>query len=575
MAEITNKEKVQFIRTVLAEHDNVWDERKADMRKYKAAYLTEFYKERAAFDENAQLRVETSDAYAYIEGFIASLFSKSPSVEVGGDVQGKGNKKLIKEIANRFLFDQKAQLELSSRLALIYPNSFIKLYPRDAGNILDKVGIKACSPWEVIVDRDASVWGEMRFVGHIYFETVASMNERFGRKKWNAVRKEDYFNKNIPGSKDPYTSVDQSSLPNQFLYCKVVELYDFINGKLYFWSPNWSNGDGILSEDDIPLEENDGTLISPIIPLYYSRVPDQPMDGISAMKRIYDQVYEKNILRSFWANAVRRDTRQFLVKEGAIDEEALAKITAGIDGAMIPVDAEHLAGVIAVVPSVPISSNHSLYLNQIDADLARGSVMAPFTRGETTKASATEIAALAQYTASEIGRLARERDSMIEKIASKYIRIISLMADEGEKEVIILEGQPTLVTPQKLEGKFKFVALDQASTPIAESVRRQQLLQLIPVILQLGVEPWKIRDEVIRLFDLPRQFSETEEVQQEIGPRSQEGALQAIAGGRGRPPTAREDGAPFDTLPPSPEEEAAKQFGAGRGLKFPMPGDFD
>ena len=61
------------------------------------------------------------------------------------------------------------------------------------------------------------------------------------------------------------------------------------------------------------------------------------MDGLSAMKRIYDQVYEKNILRSFWANAVRRDTRQYLVREGAIDEESLAKITAGIDGAMITV----------------------------------------------------------------------------------------------------------------------------------------------------------------------------------------------------------------------------------------------
>jgi len=563
MAEITNQEKVSFIRTILSQHDSVWDERQSDMRKYKAAYMTEFYKERAAFDASAQLRVETSDAYAYIEGYIASLFSKSPAIEVGGDIQGKGNKKLVKEVSNRFLFAQKNQLELASRLALIYPSSFIKLYPRDATNILDRVGIKACSPWDIIVDRDANVWDEMRYVGHIYFETVASMNERFGRKKWNPVKKEDYFKKGENRGRDPYNGAEETALPNQFLYCKIVEIYDFINGKLYFWTPNWKNGEGILSEDDIPLEANDGTLISPIIPLYYSRVPDQPMDGISAMKRIYDQIYEKNILRSFWANAVRRDTRQFLVREGAIDEEALAKITAGIDGAMIPVDAESLAGVISVVPSVPISSNHSLYLQQIDQDLAKGSVMAPFSRGETTKASATEVAALAQYTASEIGRLARERDQMIEQVAYKYVRIVSLIADEGQKETIILEGVPTMVTPDKLEGKFKYVALDQASTPIAEGVRRQQLLQLVPVLTQLGVEPWKIRDEIIRLYDLPRAFSETEEVQQELGPRAV-----------GRPPLAREDGAPFENMPPSPEEEMAKQFGAGRGLKFPMPGDF-
>lgn len=562
---LTHSEKNGFVRAVVAEHEALWAERQSDMRKYKAAYMTNFYKERNAFDTHAQLRVETSDAYAYIEGFIASLFSKAPSIEIGADIQGKGNKNMIKEIANRFLFEQKTQLEIASRLALIYPNAFMKLYPKDSTNILDRVGIKALSPWEVIVDRDATTWDEQRFIGHIYYETVAGMNHKFGSKKWNPITKTNYFEEHGAPA-DPYESTD--NLPNQFLYCKVVELYDMINGKLYFWSPNWSGGDKLLSEDDIPLEDHNDEPVAPIVPLYYSRVPDQPMDGISAMKRIYDQVYEKNILRSFWANAVRRDTRQYLVKEGAIDEEALAKITAGIDGAMIPVDAETLGNIISVVPSIPISSNHSLYLQQIDQDLAKGSVMAPFTRGETTKTSATEIAALAQYTASEIGRLARERDGMIEQIAEKYIRIISLIAEEKSKEVILLEGTPEIVTPEKLQGKFKYAALDQASTPIAESVRRQQLLQLVPVLTTLGVEPWKIRDEIIRLYDLPRQFSETPEVQAELDPR-------AIAEGE-KMPKARPDGAPFTTEPVSPEEEVAKQFGAGRRgtIPFPMPGDF-
>ncbi len=562
---LTHSEKNGFVRAVVAEHEALWAERQSDMRKYKAAYMTNFYKERNAFDTHAQLRVETSDAYAYIEGFIASLFSKAPSIEIGADIQGKGNKNMIKEIANRFLFEQKTQLEIASRLALIYPNAFMKLYPKDSTNILDRVGIKALSPWEVIVDRDATTWDEQRFIGHIYYETVAGMNHKFGSKKWNPITKTNYFEEHGAPA-DPYESTD--NLPNQFLYCKVVELYDMINGKLYFWSPNWSGGDKLLSEDDIPLEDHNDEPVAPIVPLYYSRVPDQPMDGISAMKRIYDQVYEKNILRSFWANAVRRDTRQYLVKEGAIDEEALAKITAGIDGAMIPVDAETLGNIISVVPSIPISSNHSLYLQQIDQDLAKGSVMAPFTRGETTKTSATEIAALAQYTASEIGRLARERDGMIEQIAEKYIRIISLIAEEKSKEVILLEGTPEIVTPEKLQGKFKYAALDQASTPIAESVRRQQLLQLVPVLTTLGVEPWKIRDEIIRLYDLPRQFSETPEVQAELDPR-------AIAEGE-KMPKARPDGAPFSTEPVSPEEEVAKQFGAGRRgtIPFPMPGDF-
>jgi len=48
-----------------------------------------------------------------------------------------------------------------------------------------------------------------------------------------------------------------------------------------------------------------------------------------------------------------------------------------------------------------------------------------------------------------------------------------------------------------------------------------------------------------------------------------------VAEGR-KMPKARPDGAPFTTQPPSPEEEVAKQFGAGRRgtIPFPMPGDF-
>ncbi len=138
------------------------------------------------------------------------------------------------------------------------------------------------------------------------------------------------------------------------------------------------------------------------------------MEGLSAVARVYDQFYEKNILRTYWANAVRRDSRQYLYREGMVDEEALAKITAGVDGAMIPIDSDTLSGIIVPVGVEPISSNFDRYLAAIEGDINRGSSLAPFARGEATKATATEITALAAYSASEIGKLARERDNAIE-----------------------------------------------------------------------------------------------------------------------------------------------------------------
>ena len=101
----------------------------------------------------------------------------------------------------------------------------------------------------------------------------------------------------------------------------MVELYDLLADELYFWSPNYSNGEKLLDKEVIPARTYDDRPLAPIAPLYYARVPDRPLEGMSAMARVYDQVYEKNILRTYWANSVRRDSRQFIYKEGSFDEE--------------------------------------------------------------------------------------------------------------------------------------------------------------------------------------------------------------------------------------------------------------
>jgi len=249
--------------------------------------------------------------------------------------------------------------------------------------------------------------------------------------------------------------------------------------------------------------------LPPIVPLYYSRIPDSPMEGYSSLFRIYDQIFEKNIVRSFWANAIRRDSRQYLYKEGKIDEDALAKITAGVDGAMIAVDADSLDGLIKVVEVPPLSTNFDRYLLAIESDLQRGSVLAPFTRGEATKATATEVAALANYTASEIGKMARERDEAIELMSQIYIRmLVDLLKSEDVEDTVIADGEVFRVTAEKLEGKFRFAASDQSNTPVASVMKRNELIQLLPVLQGLGIDPAKIKEQIIRQFDLPKSFGE-------------------------------------------------------------------
>lgn len=507
----TEKDRIQFIRAALQQHSDFWDELRPLMRKYRNAYMTKFYEDMSYTTEDTSIRVETADAYASIESMMGSLFTKYPGVELKPDIGGKGDLVLTRELSNNWLSSCRQQFENAARMALIYTHSFLKLAPRESNRLLGKVALRAIPPWQVIVDRDAAAWEDSRFVGHVYYLSVDEAVAKFGNKKFVGAAQKDYFTDYERNTDRSYRSYgDSPDLPNEYLYIEVVEMYDFVNNELTFWSSHYKSGTELLEKAAIPVMTYDGRPLSNLVPFYFARRPDRPMEGYAAMARIYDQVFEKNILRTFWANAVRRDSRQFIYKEGAFDEEALAKITSGVDGAMIPTDSDTLDGLIRAVEVPPISSNHAAYLNYVEQDLQKGSLTAGFTRGEASKATATEVSALMQYTASELGKMARDRDSTIEAAALLYIRMLIPLIEDSEKEVITTSDGARIVSSEKLDADWTFYATDGGSTPMTDMVKKQQIMQLLAPLVQLGVSPNAIRSEVVRLFDLPEQFNEAE-----------------------------------------------------------------
>jgi len=505
----TEKDRIQFIRASLQQHTDFWDTLRPEMRRYRNAYMTKFYEGEGMLDGDSSIRVETADAYAGIESLMGSLFTKYPSVEVAPDITGRGDLQLTKEVSNNWLKTCRSQIENGARMALIYTHSFLKLAPRESNSLLSKVAMRAVPPWQVILDRDAAAWEDSRFIGHVYYISVDEATDKFGAKKWTGSGQRDYFTDSERNTDRSYRSYgDSADLPNEYLYIEIVEMYDFINKELLFWSSAWKSGEELLERAPIPVTTFDGRPLSNIVPFYFSRRPDRPMEGYSALGRVYDQCFEKNILRTFWANAVRRDSRQFIYKEGAFDEEALAKITSGVDGAMIPVDNDTISGLIDVVPVVPISSNHAAYLNYIEQDLQKGSLTAGFTRGEASRATATEVTALMQYTASELGKMARDRDSTIEAAVLLYIRMLLPLIDDSERLVVATPAGAKILATEKIDADWTFYATDAGSTPMTDMVRKQQITGLIPILAQLGVPTTAIKEEIIRLFELPASFAE-------------------------------------------------------------------
>tara|TARA_R100001086_G_scaffold249685_1_gene190349 strand:- start:57 stop:1724 length:1668 start_codon:yes stop_codon:yes gene_type:complete len=504
--------KAKDVREILNKHDSFWEKKQQELFQFKMCYETNFWDKDQL--EPMQMTVQTSDGYAYIESYIASLFSRNPGIIVKSGLRGIGSAEKAQALANDFLISHRGTIEDASRLALIYPMSFIKLIPVDNPDIYKRVDMMALSPWDVILDRDVSRIQDMRFIGHRYYLPQNEVIAKYGNKQYSFTEKKSYFDSYMGGISEDETYGGTESM---FAFLEIVEFYDLVADRLYVYSPGYARGERFLLDEEIPFRDNDGKPVYPIIPFYFNRKPDVPLEGYSAMKRVYDQLFEINTIRTFQANAVRKASRQYIVKRGMLDEESMAQVTSGIDGLFVEVDADDINNVIRNVPQIQTPPEIQFYYDQVQKDKDKGSILAPFTRGESTRSSATEIAALAAYTSSEVGRLARERDATIEQIAKVYIDIMCMYLMEDDiRDVIVINNRDEVVKAGDLKGNWVIFAQDQASTPISESVRKREFLQAIPLLQGLGVPPSTLLSEVVRSLGLPESFiEEAQKAQQE------------------------------------------------------------
>ena len=513
-------------RKLFEQHEEYWNDKRPEMRRLRNAYLMRYWQRSIAYDDS--LLIETSRAYELIESYIASLFVRDPAVVVKPDLRGRGDPLLTEEVANHWLMTARRQIEDALRLSLIYPWAGMKLSATDTRDPLRRVEVTPIGPWDVVVDDAASSWSTQRFVGHRYYVPIDVAKEKYGNKKYSKRTFSRYIDYQDEDEQIGAYRRDEDPITKDITdYILVVEFYDLVDDKLLVWSPDYAEGrkflyDGIelaVGSDDseepelekfdgIPFRTQSDRPIVPIVPLFMSREPDEPLRGYSALRRVYDQVVEVNTIRTFQANGIRRAARQWVVAKGTLDEEAMSKIAQGQDGEFIEVElteGQNLQASFMPVPHSPVPAELQVYEQQVEDDFGRGSILAPFTRGEATKATATEITALAAYSSSEVGRMARERDAAIAAIAEAYVVMLATLMGE-EPVVVRLAGGAQALTPDDLTGDFGFFAVDSGSTPMSEAVAKQELMTLVPVLQALGVANETILKNLVRVYGLTEEF---------------------------------------------------------------------
>lgn len=531
------------IRDILEQHDLYWDHRRDRLREMRRLYMTDFWGGREMPLMDGILRTEVPKAYAVVESYLGSLYAKNPAVRVEPDVRDRGNPEVAQATANQYLLTIREQVEDATRLALIYPCSFILMATVENVDPLKRVSCAALPPWEVIVDATSASWDAQRFVGRTHLMPIAEASERYGKpaEDFRSRAYSKWIESTGIAGKSTMMGIDSNTggVPDSDKWVRVVEMFDLLNDKLLVWSPDYSEGNDFLftgvkvqvgaldsaagsdmetpdaeiehETTGIPFKSASGQPVIPIIPLYFSRDPDTPLRGYSLVGRSLDQFREMNVMRTYQAQGVRRMARQWMVRAGFLSEDGAAKIAQGMDGEFIEISLQPglpIEGNILPVPQAPIPADIGMYAQTVANDINDAGLLAPFTRGEVTKSTATEQNYLAAYTSSEIGRMARIRDSVITNIANTFNVMLSVvLGNDAEPLALPNPVGPTILSADDLTGDFGYWAVDAGTTPMSDLAKQQSLERLAPVLVSLGADPAVILEEMVRVFQLPENLA--------------------------------------------------------------------
>jgi hypothetical protein len=556
---------VSLIVSARKAHERYWSERKGVMRAMADAYQTMIFRDASTAWDPSVMPVESPDAFNYVESLVSQLFIEEPGVEVGPDpMSSVSHPELIERVANRFLKATAEPLAMAVRRSALFGHSVLRFGHKDGENPLDCVSVRALLPWEVIVDRTADTWEAQSFVGHVYTLSLAEVRKLHPKFEWVGGKAATYFDDNALAD-------ESGEHPNQ-QHVTLIEFYDLVAGRMFIWSDGvreQKKHGCIIKEQEMPLRTLDGRPLPPLVPLYLSQDAQVPLDGYSALQRIYSLCAAKGWMLTRVVDAARKDVRKVLANK-QLDDEALGKLVNGISDEVIPVEADGpLSSLVYPVPNAPVGSNWSNSISAIEAQLEDANGLPAFARGEATRATATEVMALQQYASSNLGRAAWTLSRAVVSVVKVYLAWLATVLPAEDEDavvpVIMVDDVPTMVTPKVLRQDYHIVSVENAGSPMGGSIERANLLQAWPLLAQSQfIDQEKLMEKALAVFGLPANLMA--EVQAPGGEvAAQEGGAGGMPGGMppapgGMPP------APGGQGPQSWPTEALLESVTGRKL---------
>mgnify|MGYP003130996390 CR=1 FL=1 len=445
----------KVMRAHLDAHDKTTRNQAKDWRLYKETYLTRFWETyqagnvRTMQDLPSQIQIEVNRLYGIIEAYVAALYPKAARVVVGPGPTLGGDATKVEMVANKWLTQNRTHLRVlkAIRQGLLYPGSGIKVGVDDGpGDVLDRVWFRVIPYWEMILDSDVYDEDDSRFIGHVYYRPLREVEDQYGVSGLVGQPREDFLDGNAgavtrnnrrgskKGNKGGEYDPDDDLFVRVMEVCNLVDTYQSEEGAMrgkfeVFLLDQGEEYEEPVFSGPMPYSTRAGDPLPHIVPLIFNQEPEFPLRGISHASRLFPQIQEINVFRSFRANAARRDSRQYLALDGVLTADQMSLITAGVDGLVIPVEdarmqGRDLNGVVVPIQNAQVSPNIMNYEMQAEADLERAAGTSPNAYGGVTQATATEVMNLRDYTESEYGRHAMIKDNWVAQVVQVFLRAI-------------------------------------------------------------------------------------------------------------------------------------------------------
>jgi hypothetical protein len=447
----------------LKAHDKRMKQARSDLAQAKALYMTRWWRYVRGRADERQMRtlntdVEVNKIWGAIGSYLSALYPRANRAVFGPDVTGRGNPERAQLALNHWLGSQKIHARVMSALrqAILYPGCAAKIgYSPGSSSPLDRVWMRIIPWWEVVLDADATDPDDERFRGHVYYRPIQEVEREYDIPKGmlTGTSRKDFLSPTQSVSEEPHKREQSNAdaISDGAAFVRVLELCNLKDtiqdpndpsvtylGRLEVYVLN--QGDLSLKPvymGPLPLAEASGVGLPHITPLIFASEPEFPLRGIAGSQRMLPQLREINIYRSFMAQSTRKDSRQYLIRDGILGADNETKLVEGVDGLLIKVPSDYngaLGDVMQKIETGTVSVNVQNYMAMAEADLERAIGMSPNARGIITKATAFEMQTTQLYTESEFGMHGMIKDAWLAdvvKLAQRALLAAMQNPEEG------------------------------------------------------------------------------------------------------------------------------------------------